>query len=255
MFLLTILLLLLLPHLLGPLVIYLTQKQPAYPEFTAVNMEQLPPAIAASFSRTREVLAGLGFEVVACLYAYGLATNVMAFMLLMVNRETNEGALASDFYANSGVPIHRSNLEFSTDLSSGVEICTTTGKDPNPYKSYPEKLVYQFPEVKNPWALYNLHKQMVSLHVRAGDYSYLPTQGSEIRALSTSFTKTLMRQVEFGYLYLDEGAGVFRPTVKGAIMMTWKLAWPAGMIKRALIRRKARRLMSRYRHALAYHSV
>jgi hypothetical protein len=247
--------LLLLPHLLGPVIIYLTQKQPAYPEFHVVRTEQLPPAIAASFTRTREVLAGLGFEAVACLYAYGLATNVMAFMLLMVNRETNEGALATDLYANSGVPTRRSSLEFSTDLASGVEICTTTGKDPNPYKSCPEKLVYKFPEVKNPWALCNLHRQMVKLQVRAGDYSYLPTAGTEIQALSTSFTKTLMRQVEFGYMYLDEAAGVFRPTVKGAIIMTWKLAWPAGMIMRALIRRRARSLMSRYRHALAYHSV
>jgi hypothetical protein len=93
---------------------------------------------------------------------------------------------------------------------------------------------------------------MVNAQDVAGVYGYLPPEGDEIHALSTSFTKTLMRQVEFGYLYLDEAANVFRPTVKGAILMTWKIAWPTGMIKRALIRRKARQLMNQFRHAMAY---
>jgi hypothetical protein len=249
----SILILLLLPHLLGPVIIYLTQKSPAYPDFTVVNPAELPPPIAATFARSGDILAGLGFERVACLYKYGLATNVRSFLMLLVNRETKESALVYDMLADTGITtIQRSSVEFSTDLSDGVEVCTTTGSDPNPYKSYPEKLIHQFPEVKNPWALYRLHREMVSLHAGAGTYSYLPVEGDEIRSMSVSFTKTLMRQVEFGYLYLDEPTNQFRPTLKGAILMTWKLAWPAGMIRRALIRRNARRLMGRFKQALAY---
>lgn len=250
---LVILFLLLTPHLLGPLIIYLTQKSPAYPDFAVVNPVDLPPQIFATFARSREILMGLGFETVACLYKDGLSTNVRSFLMLLVNRETKESALVYDMLADTGISsVHRSNVEFCTELSNGVEVCTTTGKDPNPYKPYPEKLMYQFPEVKNPWALYKLHRQMVSPHMAAGVYSYLPVEGDEIRCMSASFTKTLMRQVEFGYLYLDEVANVFRPTWKGAVLMTWKLAWPTVMIKRALIKRNARRLMSQFRHALAY---
>ncbi|HEX8745947.1 MAG TPA: hypothetical protein VF717_02045 [Pyrinomonadaceae bacterium] len=254
MYLLIIFLLLLAPHLLGPLVIYLTQKSQAYPDFTVVNPRDLPPQIFAAFSRSREILGGLGFETVACLHKGELTTSVRAYLLLLVNRQTNEAALCYDMLAEAGLSsIHRSIIEFSTELSNGVEICTNTGTDPNPYRTYPEKRLYQFPEVKNPWALYKLHRQMVQPHAQGpGVYSYLPAKGDEIRALSTSFTKTLMRQVEFGYLYLDEKANVFRPTWKGAILMTWKMAWPTGMIKRALIKRKARRVMNQLSHALAY---
>jgi hypothetical protein len=242
------------PHLLGPLVIYLTQKSQAYPEFTVISPRDLPPQIFAAFSRSREILGGLGFETVACMHKAELMTNVRAYMVLFVNRQTKEAALCYDMLADTGISsVHRSIVEFSTELSNGVEICTNTGNDPNPYRPYPEKLIYQFPEVKNPWALYKLHRQMVQPHASApGVYSVLPAEGDEIRAVSISFTKTLMRQVEFGYLYLDEKANVFRPTLKGAIIMTWKLAWPTGMIKRALIRRKARRLMSQFKYALAY---
>ncbi|HKS29422.1 MAG TPA: hypothetical protein VJS44_16450 [Pyrinomonadaceae bacterium] len=254
MFLLTIFLLMLMPHLLGPLVIYLTQKSQAYPEFTVVNPRDLPPQIFAAFSRSREILAGQGFETVACLHKSELTTNVRAYLLLLVNRQTKEAALVYDMLADAGISsIHRSIIEFNTELSNGVEICTNTGTDPNPYRTYPEKLIYQFPEVKNPWALYKIHRQMVQPHAEApGVYSVLPAEGDEIRSVSTSFTKTLMKQVEFGYLYLDEKASVFRPTIKGAILMTWKMAWPAGMIKRALIKRRARRIMSRFKYALAY---
>lgn len=253
LFLTILLLLLLAPHLLGPLVIYLTQKSQAHPDFNAINPRELPPPIFATFARSRETLAGLGFETVACLHQNKLMTNVRAYVLLLVNRQTNESALVYDMLAEAGFSsVHRSIVEFNTELSNGVEICTTTGSDPNPYKSYPEKLMYQFPEVKNPWALYKLHRQMVGAQMSAGVQSFLPARGDEIRAMSYSFTRTLMRQVEFGYLYLDEAANVFRPTIKGAILMTWKLAWPTGMIRRALIRRKARRLMNRNRYALAY---
>lgn len=253
-FLLTILLLLLVPHLLGPLVIYLTQKSQAYPDFRVIDPRELPPQIFATFARSREMLMGLGFETVACLHNKGLMTNVRAYVLLFVNRQTQESALVYDMLADTGISsVHRSIVEFSTDLSNGVGICTTTGNDPNPYKPDPLKLMYQFPEVKNPWALYKLHRQVVRAQTEGADAdAYLPARGDEIRAVSASFTKTLMRQVEFGYLYLDEAAGVFRPTLKGAIIMTWKLAWPAGMIKRALIRRKARRMMNQFRYALAY---
>ncbi|HEX8175411.1 MAG TPA: hypothetical protein VF543_09850 [Pyrinomonadaceae bacterium] len=254
MLLLTIFLVLLAPHLLGPLVIYLTQKSQAYPEFTVVNPRDLPPQVFAAFSRYREILGGLGFETVACLHKGELTTNVRAYLLLLVNRQTKEAALCYDMLAHTGIgSLHRSIIEFNTELSNGVEICTNTGTDPNPYRTYSEKRIYQFPEVKNPWALYKLHRQMVQPHAEEpGVYGILPAQGDEIRSLSVSFTKTLMRQVEFGYLYLDEKAGVFRPTVKGAILMTWKMAWPTGMIKRALIKRKARRLMNRFKYALAY---
>lgn len=253
-FILATLLLLLAPHLLGPLIIYLTQKSQAYPNFTVINPRDLPPQIFATFARSREILAGLGFETVACLHKDGLMTNVRAYMLLLVNRQTKESALVYDMLADTGISsVHRSVIDFNTELSNGVEICTTTANDPNPYRPYPEKLMYQFPEVKNPWQLYKLHRQMVQANTEGSDvYAYLPAQGDEIRSFSVSFTKTLMRQVEFGYLYLDEATNIFRPTVKGAIIMTWKLAWPTGMIKRALIRRRARRLMSQFRYALAY---
>jgi hypothetical protein len=231
----------------------LTNKQPAYPDFTAMRLEDLPPPIAGAFARSRDIFAGLGFEAVACLYKFGLATNVRTYLLLLVNRETNDAAVVYDLLVDNGInSIHRSITEFGTDLSNGVEVCTSTTNDPNPYKEYPEKLVYKFPEVKNPWALYNLHRQMVSRHAAPGVYGYLPAAGNEIPALSASFTKTLMRQVQFGYLYLDEATQFFRPTWKGAVLMTWKLAWPAGMIQRALIRRNARRLVNQFRHGMVY---
>jgi hypothetical protein len=250
---LTVLFFLLLPHLLGPVLVRLTNKQMAYPDFTFPGPEDLPPQIAAAFARSSEMMAGLGFEQVACLYKSGLATNVRIYILLLVNRATNETAVVFDMLATSGVSsTHRLVMDFGTELSNGVEVCTSTGGDPFPYRKNPDKHIYKFPEVKNPWALYNLHRQMVSRHAAPGVYAFLPTPGNEVNAMSASMTKTLMKQAEFGYLYLDERGEFFRPTCKGAVLMTWKMAWPAGMISRALIKRRARRMMKQFRHAMAY---
>jgi hypothetical protein len=53
----------------------------------------------------------------------------------------------------------------------------------------------------------------------------------------------MARHVDLGYYYRDELAGVQRPTLKGAYLMSWRLLWPVKPIRAALRRSKAQRLL------------
>jgi hypothetical protein len=68
--------------------------------------------------------------------------------------------------------------------------------------------------------LYELHKQETANFNDRFTGKILPPQGREIEHLSTSMTKDLDRQVKTGYLFFDRSANVYRPTLKGAFLMT-----------------------------------
>ena len=51
-------------------------------------------------------------------------------------------------------------------------------------------------------------------------------------------------QREAGYVYVDPGTGAYRPTWKGAALMTWRLLWPMKTIARARLRRRASALVA-----------
>jgi hypothetical protein len=55
--------------------------------------------------------------------------------------------------------------------------------------------------------------------------------------------RQLDHQISIGYYYLDEARRVQRPTWKGAILVSWKLLWPAKQIRLALRRHRAERLL------------
>jgi hypothetical protein len=53
----------------------------------------------------------------------------------------------------------------------------------------------------------------------------------------------LTHAVATGYYWIDERWGVYRPTWKGALLMTGKHAWPVRPIYRALRHRRTRGLL------------
>ena len=54
--------------------------------------------------------------------------------------------------------------------------------------------------------------------------------------------KLLKRQAEAGYFYLDEKRSTYRPTAKGAIIITFRVLM--GPIRKSQTRRNARRLLA-----------
>jgi hypothetical protein len=49
--------------------------------------------------------------------------------------------------------------------------------------------------------------------------------------------RILAHHVATGYYYLDEARDIYRPTWKGAVLMTWRLLWPIRPLYRAWRRR------------------
>ena len=75
----------------------------------------------------------------------------------------------------------------------------------------------------------------------------LPAPGEERSKLAESMTKELTAAADAGHMYLDHASDVYRPTWKGAFLMTWKCILPGTAILRARMRRKVAPILSQVR--------
>src|SRR5262245_43678310 len=65
----------------------------------------------------------------------------------------------------------------------------------------------------------------------------LPVGQDPVILLTEGQDRVRAHMVKTGYSYLDDAHGVYRPTWKGAVRMTWRLIWPVRPLFRAWLRR------------------
>lgn len=99
--------------------------------------------------------------------------------------------------------------------------------------------MFKFPEITNPHLLYQVHRRLCN-NLAAGVERVPWTDGMEVFRLSYGAVKEVRKQAEFGYYYLDEQKDKFRPTWKGAYVMTCGLAWPIGSLRKMRMKSRAR---------------
>jgi len=232
--------LLTLPYTLAPIIVRFRTSHPASPEFEPVGTGQLPPDVAHNFYRFIYAMSADGFLLVGYFRQLAYMPGVGFFLALLKNPATSDMVYMIEMFANNGItPMRAAQVEFCTDFSDGTEISTNNGQQPSIHKVNSEMKIFRFPDVFNPNLLYRIHRRLCA-NLAPGVEPVLPTDGMEVFRLSYGTVKEIKKQAEFGYYYLDEQKGVFRPTWKGAYLMTWRLAWPVSSIIKARMKSSAR---------------
>jgi hypothetical protein len=228
-----------LPFILGPFAVYFTQAHYANPSFLPISFDRLPADIKELFSYSIRALNNEGFEHVAYLYSCEHTINIHTYLSLLVHPNNKDSAIVSSIQCRD---IHTTYVEFCTEFFDGKEFCTLNNGEPSVLRTYQQKQIYKFPEIKNPQSLYKIHRAIIKRHNLQHTTPKLPSPGKEVFELTHGMRRDFEKQVEFGYLYLTADGQWFKPTFKGAVLMTWKLVWPIGMIRRTQLVRKSRKL-------------
>lgn len=236
----------LVPYVVGPLVLRFAGRQSARPQVEQVyGADAFGPELAAYFGRVAACLAPKGFAPAAYVRVTDAAARTEARALILINESAGEGAAAIEVEAKGTFKsIGQRYVEFSTEFVNGDEINTHNSTIAFVAKPHPKKRLFRFPGVQNPLALHGAHRRLVERHRPAAE-PFVPTRGTEHLHVAHGFEKLYRRQAEFGYLFLDEAAGVYRPTLKGACLMAWQLAWPVKQAREALARRGAAVMLRR----------
>ena len=239
---------LLLPFVLGPVLVRFAQKLRAQPAFERVEPEsgRIPTEVFPFFNATLRALAPEGFREAGYLRQSDFAPNVETWLLMLENRPAQEAALA--LVGISTLPSQRGVKTRQVDFSSAWEgersVSVSSGAFLPLFPPTPGILIQHFPGLHDPRRLLNAHRALVALHAPRGLARRYPPPGEFENYLVQAMQRELARQVPTGYLWLDAPGEFYRPTWKGAALMTWKLAWPVKSIRAWLYGRRARQLLA-----------
>jgi hypothetical protein len=220
------------PYWLGPIAVRLTNRQ-LVPEFETLLPEEftaLPAELTAFFYEAESALQPLGFEPVAWLREPRLTPGFTAWSVLFFNRASRDRAFALGMNPGPSAAIKapRPSLAFGTRFGDGRFVETSNADNLNPFPRVPKYELMNLPEVRDAAALFRHHVRRLG---HAGD-KQLPVPGQEVRQLAESVRETYQKQVRTGYLWWDARAKAFRPTWKGALLMTWKMLPPMSALAR-----------------------
>src|SRR5262249_19873710 len=170
-----------------------------------------------------------------------LSGGTTTHLALLVDRGPGHLAIAASGATRS---LRKTQVEFCSELTSGLELNTNNGDGVGCDAPHPSKQVFAFPGVDDVERLYRLHWRLAQ-EAALGDAVRRPAAGAELDELVRGWEHDNARQAGLGYWYLDADGARYRPTWKGALLMTWKLAWPVGALRRLLRRWQAAQRLRR----------
>lgn len=233
-----------------PLTLLHTVRHEVHPLIEPVDAnEPLPSVVSEHLAYVEDSLAEVGFQPEQTFLLPRAMPNLRTILMLLVNRSTNEVAIAVTMYtlAEGRWALQLQYVEFSTRLRSGRIIDTG---NPRAIGSFPRRensVTTHIPWIDDPLALYRVHEAIVTAQ---GDHSArelrLDTEfsGDAATCLQTGMHEELEAAREAGYLRLSSDGEYYRATVKGAYLMGWKQLPPfKGLIARHR-HRQTRRLLA-----------
>jgi hypothetical protein len=238
-------------YLLVPWLIYFSQRMNGNPRVVLFDLEQTPPPerIAAYFEDAGESLLGLGFEPYSCVALPDPMPNVRALCQVWVHAERRDAALVSAIFgiASNGPGMETCYTEllsrFTDDDLAAVQ--TNNATMVSAFPVLPNERTFRFPQVRSIGELDRLHRRLLEREAPASRKTVTlldQFHGDLVAYFRWALTESYRKQESTGYLRRREEADHWRPTVKGAYLMTWSQLWPMSAIARARIRGHGRRL-------------
>ncbi len=132
-------------------------------------------------------------------------------------------------------------LLFRTRFEDGTEVVTAKNQLTAGLPPLPEITALWLPEERDPRRLWRVHNQ-VRDRLGAGK-KRLPVGPDPVAYLTAARDRMHAHFVQTGYFYLDAAHGVYRPTWKGAVLMTWRQLRVIRPLYRAWRRRPTRKIL------------
>jgi hypothetical protein len=238
-------LLVLLLYVGAPLLVRFSMQLKARPTILPIDVPHMPPEVYGYFGGTAPALTACGFNIASYVYIPDQVPNVTAYIALWVNPFAGQMATAVVVYpsaAPSAGPRAKIYVEFLTKLADGMAILTNNSGDLGAFKKSAQKDTLRAARVQDPGMLYHIHRNREARLANSGARRYLPEPGREAVAFVEAVAWDTRKQLTTGYFYEAE-PDVLRPTLLGALLMTWGELPPFKQIRLARSDREAEREM------------
>ncbi len=227
------------PWIILPIHFHETIGNQAEPDYIPFDPEgtETPRPVSERIRRANADLAPLGFTPRGTFYVADVTFSV--YRTVFENQQTHVVALLSLVIPRNGHIV--TILGFGTEYADGTELLTTDGPAITLTPTVRKRAgSMAYPQVADARHLHELHQ------AAAAPYSGDPIRQNPLGEDPAEFLRADTIQeyegwVKAGYYYLDANRQRYRPTWKGAILITWRLIGPVAAIQRAMLRRRARK--------------
>ena len=234
------------PFWLGPILIYLTQKQNASPSFETFDpqVHRVPESMAVALEASETVLLASGFTKTGDYFQSGFMQNMTARVGLFSRASSRQQAVVVGMYMNNEpAKIIAHYVEILAKYRDGSTLLVNNSPMLGSYAPVAGKTVEQFPDVRDPRRLVRLHERLMEERGTLDDVMEIEQGLDGATYLVDALVRELDQQVPTGYLRLDAAANAYRPTIKGALLMTWAQVPPISTLRMQRVRRRAARLI------------
>jgi hypothetical protein len=222
------------PYLLAPIRVFRRNRISARPAFEPFDPagHTVPPGLAEQVARHVAALAPAGFQQVADLFRADPGQPSRMRVVLLAAPATGEIALVTAAYSPSIPRIQACALEFPTRFTGERSLTVTNSVQPGVFGAIAGRVKERLPEIRDPERLLRVHRALLARRYDGVAREAIDYRGDPAGMLVAAMQRELRQQVGTGYLRLDERAGVYRPTWKGAFLMSWKLVSPVRELRR-----------------------
>jgi hypothetical protein len=187
----------------------------------------------------RAELRALGFADLGTWRHLG-ANRVTGRVALLEHPETFDVAKVLVIWSRGSESV---SLMFQTRFADGTEAVTANNRVTAGFPRLPGITAAWLPEIRDPEELCEVHEQLRDAVARGQPRVGVGSDSAKF--LRDGSRRIHANWVATGYYRLDDDRGVYRPTWKGAVLITWRLLWPIKPLFRAWRRHKTTRLLHR----------
>ena len=238
------------PHITGPFIVLRLTKLKLHPKIETFDPESAKyPLVARDhFEESQSQLEELGFHPIAWMLLPNMMPNTSTIAIMFHKPSHSEYAMANIIFTeNSTVGVQTmSYVEFQTEFTSGVEVAVLNPKTIGTFKTPEHIEKYQFPGNRDLKFLYSVFEKIAD---KTGNFRHRVDaltsqyQGDPVEMLRHGMQKELNREVERGWMYVNQSAGQYRLNIFGAFRGAWLELFPFKQIRLAANRRRNRQLL------------
>jgi hypothetical protein len=225
----------------APFVIYRTKSASVNPGFEIAAPEHFTAEMRDTLQHLLPDFRNEGFEAMLTINHANGVPGVRGIQTLLVNRATQDVAVIIGSWSRATRSVV---FAIRSEFPDGSKVVTGVNRGIGIFPPDPAGDYQNFPWVNDAATLCEAHRRRLR---RAGKFDRLrtaPAPGEEMAYSLAEWQRENQRHVRVGYRRLDADAGLYRFTLRGACLSTWRLTPP---IKNWRIKRRDRKALRAWR--------
>ena len=128
-----------------------------------------------------------------------------------------------------GTSVNSTHIEFTQMYKNGTVLNVSNASMINVYPKSRMRLSFRLPSVKNVAQLLSLANKLIDAN-KQDEEKITFARGREFETVEDYLNRELNQLVKAGWVQSTVVEGNRRLTIKGALLMTWKMLWPVKQI-------------------------